>query len=62
MSSLLEPVIIGGKLELKNRITMASMTRNRCIDDNKPGPPQVKHYADRAREGASLIVNEGTFR
>ncbi|KAH6652253.1 hypothetical protein BKA67DRAFT_637862 [Truncatella angustata] len=61
MSSLLEPITIGGKLELKNRVTMASMTRNRCIDDNKPGPAHVKHYADRARDGASLIVNEGTF-
>lgn len=40
---------------------MGSMTRNRCVDNFKPGPAQVKHYADRARDGVGLIVNEGTF-
>ncbi|KAE8131452.1 hypothetical protein BDV38DRAFT_288698 [Aspergillus pseudotamarii] len=61
MSSLLEPVTIGGKLPLRNRVVMGSMTRNRCVDDYKPGPAQVTHYADRARDGTGLIVNEGTF-
>ncbi|WZH45741.1 uncharacterized protein QYS62_006809 [Fusarium acuminatum] len=61
MSSLLEPIIIGGKLALRNRIVMGSMTRNRCLDEYKPGPAQVKHYSDRARDGAGLIVTEGTF-
>lgn len=61
MSALLEPIIIGGKLSLRNRVVMGSMTRNRCIDDGKPGPAQVQHYVDRARDGAGLIVNEGTF-
>lgn len=40
---------------------MGSMTRNRCVDDFKPGRAQVKHYADRARDGVGLIVTEGTF-
>lgn len=61
MSSLLEPVTIGGKLSLRNRVVMGSMTRNRCVDDYKPGPAQITHYADRARDGTGLIVNEGTF-
>ena len=61
MSSLLEPIVVGGKLSLRNRVVMGSMTRNRCVDDFKPGPAQVKHYADRARDGVGLIVNEGTF-
>ncbi|TDZ15094.1 Flavin oxidoreductase hxnT [Colletotrichum orbiculare MAFF 240422] len=61
MASLLEPVTIGETLSLRNRVVMGSMTRNRCIDDNKPGLAQVKHYADRARDGAGLIVTEGTF-
>lgn len=61
MSSLLEPITIGGKLALRNRIVMGSMTRNRCLDAYKPGPAQVKHYADRARDGTGLIVTEGTF-
>ncbi|KAG4263838.1 hypothetical protein FPRO03_09114 [Fusarium proliferatum] len=61
MANLLEPITVGGKLPLRNRIVMGSMTRNRCIDDNKPGPAQIKHYADRAKYGAGLIVTEGTF-
>jgi 2,4-dienoyl-CoA reductase-like NADH-dependent reductase (Old Yellow Enzyme family) len=59
MSSLLEPTIIGKDLALRNRIAMASMTRNRCVDSSKPGPVQVKYYADRARDGPSIIVSEG---
>ncbi|KAL4881646.1 hypothetical protein BJY04DRAFT_227725 [Aspergillus karnatakaensis] len=31
------------------------MTRNRCVDDYKPGQAQVTHYADRARDGTALI-------
>lgn len=61
MSSLLEPVVVGGKLSLRNRVVMGSMTRNRCVDNSKPGPAHIKHYADRARDGVGLIVNEGTF-
>ncbi|KAH8767476.1 hypothetical protein F5883DRAFT_671114 [Diaporthe sp. PMI_573] len=61
MSSLLESVVVGGNLSLRNRVVMGSMTRNRCVDNLKPGPAQVRHYADRARDGVGLIVNEGTF-
>ncbi|KAL0929779.1 nadh:flavin oxidoreductase nadh oxidase [Colletotrichum truncatum] len=61
MSSLLEPIVVGSKLTLRNRVVMGSMTRNRCFDDCKPGEAQVRHYADRARDGTGLIVNEGTF-
>lgn len=61
MSSLLDPITIGARLNLRNRVVMGSITRNRCVDDNKPGPAQVKHYADRARDGTGLIVSEGVF-
>jgi len=40
---------------------MASLTRNRCTDANKPTPATVRHYADRARDGAGFIVAEETF-
>lgn len=59
MASLLEHVTIGNRLPLRNRLAMASMTRNRCVDDFKPGQAQVKHYADRARDGPGIIVSEG---
>ena len=61
MSSLLEPIVVGKRLSLRNRVVMGSMTRNRCIDDFKPGPAQVQHYAERARHGTGLIIGEGTF-
>jgi 2,4-dienoyl-CoA reductase-like NADH-dependent reductase (Old Yellow Enzyme family) len=44
---------------MRNRLVMASMTRNRCVDDNKPGPAQIRYYADRARDGPGLIISEG---
>ncbi|KAF4435126.1 flavo nadh-dependent oxidoreductase [Fusarium acutatum] len=61
MANLLEPITIGGKLPLRNRIVMGSMTRNRCIDNNKPGRSQIKYYADRAKYGTGLIITEGIF-
>lgn len=60
MSGLLEPVVIGNRLPLRNRVVMSSMTRNRCID-YRPGPAQVQHYADRARDGTGLLISEGIF-
>ncbi|KAL4964204.1 uncharacterized protein BDV14DRAFT_209516 [Aspergillus stella-maris] len=60
-SSLLQPITVGNTLSLRNRVVMGSMTRNRCIDNFKPGVAQVKHYAERARDETGLIVNEGTF-
>ncbi|KAK0625611.1 N-ethylmaleimide reductase [Lasiodiplodia hormozganensis] len=61
MLSLLEPAVLGDSLSLRNRICMGAMTRNRCVDDNKPTEATVKHYATRARDGVGLIVAEGTF-
>ncbi|GAA89040.1 flavoprotein NADH-dependent oxidoreductase [Aspergillus luchuensis IFO 4308] len=61
MAELLESVILGDGIQLRNRICMGSMTRNRCTDGNKPTHANIKHYTDRARDGAGLIVAEGTF-
>lgn len=61
MSNLLASVTLGDSIELRNRVCMGSMTRNRCVDENKPTEASVQHYADRARDGVGLIVAEGTF-
>lgn len=61
MAELLEPVVLGDGIQLRNRICMGTMTRNRCTNGNKPTQVNVKHYADRARDGTGLIVAEGTF-
>ncbi|OJZ80555.1 hypothetical protein ASPFODRAFT_65820 [Aspergillus luchuensis CBS 106.47] len=61
MAELLEPVILGDGIQLRNHICMRSMMRNRFTDGNKPTHANIKHYTDRARDGAGLIVAEGTF-
>ncbi|RDW84087.1 Aldolase-type TIM barrel [Aspergillus mulundensis] len=61
MSHLLSPTVLGDTIPLRNRICMGAMTRNRCVDNAKPTPATVKHYAERAADGVGLIVVEGTF-
>lgn len=46
-----------GKIELKNRVVMAPMTRSRC-PGNTPGDIVAKYYSQRAEAG--LIITEGT--
>jgi N-ethylmaleimide reductase len=46
-----------GRIELRNRVVMAPMTRNRAIG-NVPGDMVATYYAQRAEAG--LIVTEGT--
>ena len=46
-----------GKLQLKNRVVMAPMTRSRC-PSNSPGDSVAAYYSQRAEAG--LIVTEGT--
>lgn len=46
-----------GAIEMKNRVVMAPLTRNRAPNDT-PGPLQAEYYVQRA--GAGLIVTEGT--
>jgi 2,4-dienoyl-CoA reductase-like NADH-dependent reductase (Old Yellow Enzyme family) len=61
MSALLEPVLLGDSIELRNRVVMGSMTRNRCVDNGKPTEASVTHYAARAKDGVGLMVAEGSF-
>ncbi|KAK4497790.1 hypothetical protein PRZ48_010444 [Zasmidium cellare] len=56
-SSLLEPVLLGDDLPLSNRIVMASMTRNRNVDNMKPTHLTSAYYSQRASAG--LIISEG---
>jgi 2,4-dienoyl-CoA reductase-like NADH-dependent reductase (Old Yellow Enzyme family) len=55
MPSFETPLKIGPLL-LKNRVIMASLTRNR---GRIPGPLHVEYYKQRA--GAGLILTEGTL-
>jgi len=46
-----------GKMEVRNRVVMAPMTRSRC-PGNSPGDIVVSYYSQRAEAG--LIITEGT--
>ena len=59
MSALLQPTTIGKTLQLRNRIVMSALTRNRNVDDLKPGPASIEYYAQRATAG--LIITEGVL-
>jgi 2,4-dienoyl-CoA reductase-like NADH-dependent reductase (Old Yellow Enzyme family) len=48
-----------GDLDLKNRITMAPLTRMRSDEEGVPGDLVAEHYTQRA--GLGMIVTEGTF-
>jgi N-ethylmaleimide reductase len=54
---LFTPIKIGS-LELKNRIVMAPLTRNRAGEGNVPQDMNVEYYSQRASAG--LIVTEAT--
>ena len=55
--ALLKPIKMGG-LELKNRVIMAPMTRNRADNEyNAPTDLHAKYYTQRASAG--LIISEG---
>jgi NADPH2 dehydrogenase len=57
LERLLAPIRLG-RLELKNRLVMAPMTRSRAGFDGTPGELAAEYYAQRASVG--LIVTEGT--
>src|SRR5258706_2507875 len=56
MTQLFSPARIG-KLDLKNRMVMAPLTRSRALH-NIPNDLMAEYYAQRA--GAGLIITEGT--
>lgn len=57
-SKLLSPFRLG-RLELKNRMVMAPMTRSRAlVDGNVPNPLAAPYYAQRASAG--LLITEAT--
>lgn len=53
---LLSPITVGA-VELKNRIVMAPLTRNRASEGNVPNAMNVEYYRQRASAG--LIISEG---
>jgi len=56
--NLLTPFRLG-RLELKNRMVLAPMTRSRALaDGNVPNPLAATYYVQRASAG--LLITEGT--
>jgi len=59
MSNTLTTPLRLGRLETKNRILMAPMTRGRATSDHTPTELMIEYYRQRAAAG--LIITEGTF-
>lgn len=55
--NLFQPITVGA-LQLKNRVVMAPLTRNRAMTDDAPDDLTVEYYRQRA--GAGLIITEGS--
>lgn len=47
-------------MELKHRIVLPPLTRNRNSDDHTPLPLMIKYYADRASAPGTLVISEAT--
>jgi len=56
-NTLLSPIILGN-MQLKNRMVMAPMTRNRAGEGNVPTELMAKYYQQRS--GAGLIITEAS--
>lgn len=59
MTTLLMSPVRLGELQLRNRVVMAPMTRNRATEQGLASDLMVEHYAQRASAG--LIVAEGAY-
>lgn len=57
---ILSPLKLGD-LNLRNRVVMASLTRNRSAPDTVPNDYNLEYYTQRAQGGAGLILSEGTL-
>lgn len=57
MSTLFDPLKVGA-IDLKNRVVMAPLTRNRAFDGDTPSDMHVDYYRQRA--GAGLIITEAS--
>ncbi len=47
-----------GTMQLKNRMAMSPMTTAYCNDDQTPNERLIRHFEERARGGAGLIITE----
>ncbi|KAI8814484.1 hypothetical protein BJ742DRAFT_703841 [Cladochytrium replicatum] len=58
LQHLQDPIELGSLL-LKNRVVLASLTRNRAGPNRTPGPVNVEYYVQRSSAG--LLISEGTI-
>jgi len=60
LKALKEPLKLG-PLTMRNRLVMASLTRNRAVPDDYPNEYIKEYYAQRAKGKPGLIMSEGTL-
>ena len=59
-SKLFQPIKVGD-LNLKHRVVLAPLTRNRANAKHVHGDLAVEYYRQRANEPGTLLVTEATF-
>ena len=57
---LFQPIRVGAS-NLKHRVVMAPMTRNRATDAHIPTPLMAEYYGQRASTPGTLLITEATF-
>ena len=56
-----QPFKLPNGVQLKNRVIMSALTRDRSVPTNVPNRVNLEYYQQRAAGGAGLIVSEGTL-
>lgn len=56
---LFQPIRVGAS-NLKHRVVMAPLTRNRATDTHVPTPLMAEYYAQRASTPGTLLISEAT--
>lgn len=59
-SRLFKPVTIGDSIELKHRVVLAPLTRNRANSDFVHGELAVEYYTQRGNVPGTLLITEAT--
>ncbi|CAK5262896.1 unnamed protein product [Mycena citricolor] len=57
---LFQPILVG-EMQLKHRVVMAPLTRNRSDPDRVPLPLVKEYYVQRASQPGTLIISEAMF-
>ena len=59
-AKLFQPIRVG-RMDLRHRVVMPALTRNRTLPDHTVTDAHVEHYGLRASVPGTLLITEATF-